>query len=271
MRTQINSPAFSRALVLLFVILAFTSVTRSSAGAQKLPSRDGADAPPQPRSGILVVDIEKKGKANRGPLGIRKAFIAAGAARVSVIHYSQLTPLFLKKHRPQAVVLSGQGTPWWEYDAADVARISKVLREIRIPVLGICGGHQLLGIAYGGKVAPIRRLRPGTGYDGCVRERGWLPVRFERQDALFRNVPAKPQFWFNHCEEMKVVPKGFVRIATDARNAPQAIRHRSKPVYGVQFHPEVAGADGFGKKLIVNFITLAGTGNGKTANATKPK
>ena len=207
---------------------------------------------------MLIIDTERKGKANKGVALIEQSLRKAGARSTLVVHSWQLNRQLLDKHNPGALVLTGQGTPWWEYDQKEVAREAAVLRQADLPMLGICGGHQLLGIAFGGKVAPIHKEGNGKGYEGCTRERGWLTVNIKRGDPLLGGN-AKKRVWLNHCEEVKSLPANFVRIATDDRSSNQAMRHKSKLIYGVQFHPEVVNSsNGFGKNVLQNFLAIAG-------------
>ena len=124
-------------------------------------------------------------------------------------------------------------------------------------MLGICGGHQLLAIAFGGKVGLIRRLRPGRGYIGCEREHGWLPVKITTSDALFAGSRTAT-VWLNHCDEVKVLPEGFVQEVTDARASNQATKLRNRPIYGVQFHPEISDTKHpYGTQFLHRFLVLA--------------
>jgi len=133
----------------------------------------------------LVINTELPGKANGDPLRIYRALHNAGARQTRIIVWTDLTDNFLKSYKPSAIVLSGQGTPWSDYNQKDLTRLCGVLRRTQCLILGICGGHQLLAIAFGGKVSLIHRLRPGPGYEGCVREHGWLPVKIIAPDSIF--------------------------------------------------------------------------------------
>lgn len=208
-------------------------------------------------SHILVVNTELPGKANGDPLRIDRALHNAGARQTRIIRWSILTDNFLKSYKPSAIVLSGQGTPWNDYNQIDLARLCGVLRRTQCPILGICGGHQLLTIAFGGEVGLIHRLHPGPDYEGCVREHGWLPVKIITSDSIFEgSTPVT--VWFNHCDEVKMLPKGFIQTVSDGRSANQAIKHRTRPIFGVQFHPENSNAQHpYGEQLLRKFLALA--------------
>ena len=208
---------------------------------------------------ILVVNTELPGKANGDPIRIDRALHAVGAHQTKIVSWSALTDNFLKSYHPSAIVLSGQSTPWTDYDQIKLTRLCGVLRRTQCPVLGICGGHQLLAIAFGGRVGLIHRLRPGPGYTGCVRERGWLPVKIIKPSTIFTGSRTAT-VWFNHCDEVKVLPKDFEREISDGRTANHAIKHRTRLIYGVQFHPEISSATHpYGAQLLHQFLALADT------------
>jgi GMP synthase (glutamine-hydrolysing) len=81
----------------------------------------------------------------------------------------------------------------------------KTIRGINLPLLGICGGHQLLALSYGGQVAPIKIIDSTLpGYTGCWRERGYLSIRnLKQNDPIFEGLKNEITVFENHCEEVK--------------------------------------------------------------------
>lgn len=208
-------------------------------------------------SRILVINTELPGKANGDPLRIYRALHNAGARQTRIIVWTDLTDNFLKSYKPSAIVLSGQGTPWSDYNQKDLTRLCGVLRRTQCLILGICGGHQLLAIAFGGKVSLIHRLRPGPGYEGCAREQGWLPVKIIAPDSIFAGS-TQAIVWLNHCDEVKILPEHFEQEVSDGSAANQAIKHKTRPIFGVQFHPEISNAQHpYGEQLLHRFLALA--------------
>jgi hypothetical protein len=116
---------------------------------------------------------------------------------------------------------------------------------------------------------PMRKLcrfehwprRPCTDpkYDlsGHFVAEGFLPVRRVRRDSLFVGLPKTMIMRCSHYCEVKKLPPGFVLLATSDHCRIEAMRHRTKPLYGTQFHPE-AYAEPFlhGKKLLGNFAAI---------------
>jgi anthranilate synthase/aminodeoxychorismate synthase-like glutamine amidotransferase len=150
--------------------------------------------------------------------------------------------------KPAAAVLSpGPCTP---SDAGILVPLVKALAG-KIPILGVCLGHQAIGQAFGGKVVRAQRLMHGKTC-GVVHE----------QDALFEGIPSPLTGMRYHSlvVEPESLPKELQITAWSAdrpKNAEiMAMRHRKHPIYGVQFHPESIGTE-HGKRLLQNFLVLA--------------
>ena len=90
---------------------------------------------------ILVVNTELPGKANGGLVRIDQALHNAGALHTRIVTWPILTDNFLKSYRPSAIILSGQGTPWTDYNQTDLANLRGVLRRTECLMLGTCGEH----------------------------------------------------------------------------------------------------------------------------------
>jgi anthranilate synthase component II len=118
-----------------------------------------------------------------------------------------------------------------------------------IPILGVCLGHQAIGEAYGGRV--VRAGRVMHGKTSLVRH---------DESRLFAGIPNPMQVMRYHSLviEPHTVPANLVVLAraTDDDTEIHAVRHRTHPVWGVQFHPEsIMTPDG--KTLLRNFLELA--------------
>ncbi len=150
---------------------------------------------------------------------------------------------------PTAIVLSpGPGTP------AEAGITVPVIRRYgaSVPILGVCLGHQAIGEAYGGRVirAPRGVMHGKTSqvlHDGTALFHGLpSPLRVMRYHSLVVEHDTLPA-----CLEVTA------RAADDATEI-HALRHRTHPVWGVQFHPEsILTQDG--KQMLANFLGLART------------
>ena len=119
-----------------------------------------------------------------------------------------------------------------------------------IPTLGVCLGHQAIGEAYGGKVVRAGRVMHGkcsnVEHDGTGLFEGLpSPLPVMRYHSLIVERESLPH-------ELEVVA-----VAADDPNEIHAVRHRTHPVWGVQFHPESILTTG-GKTMLSNFLAMAG-------------
>lgn len=201
--------------------------------------------------GILIVNTERGGTQNRGLAKIHSAIRMAGATQVRSVHFLEVTATSLAKEKPSALILSGQATRWTEYPRQETAAFFEALRRYPGPILGICGGHQALALAFDGDVD---LLDPSGKY-----ETGFLPVDLSGwREPLWEGLPKRVNFYFNHREHVQRRPEKFQRLAAGGRGANVAMRLSGHPVYGIQFHPEVDQAPGGpGQTVIKNFLKLA--------------
>lgn len=142
--------------------------------------------------------------------------------------------------RPAGLILSGGPASVVEKGAPSVPC---ALFNLGIPILGICYGMQLMTHLLGGRVAR-----------GDIREYGRAEMRVCHDDALFTGVPEHSDVWMSHGDSVLNLPKGFKRVATSPDCPAIAIRHRSRPLFGLQFHPEVHHTK-YGRTILKNFAT----------------
>ena len=148
---------------------------------------------------------------------------------------------------PRAIVLGpGPGTP------SDAGITIPVIKRFgaSVPILGVCLGHQAIGEAYGGTV--IRAPR-GVMHGKTSRV-------LHDATGLFEGIPSPVEVMRYHS---LVVQHGdfpaaleITATAIDDAQEVHALRHRTHPVVGVQFHPESIGTDE-GKRMLQNFLTMA--------------
>ena len=163
-----------------------------------------------------------------------------------------LTPEEVLGLRPDAIVISpGPCTPKEAGISIPLVRAAAG----RIPLLGVCLGHQAIGEAFGGQVVRADRLMHGK--TTLVAHTG---------HPLFRGIPSPVEVMRYH--SLVVSPDNFpaqleaIAWSSDRPDGQEimALSHRTLPVYGVQFHPESV-ATLQGKRLLSNFLALAGITN----------
>ncbi len=165
-----------------------------------------------------------------------------------VVRNDERTVAELVEMSPERVVVSpGPCTP---SEAGVSVEAFRGLGGKGIPMLGVCLGHQSLGEAFGGRT--VRASRIMHGKTGPVRHRG---------DVLFEGVPSPFEAARYHSlvTDASALPDVLEPIAWSAADADegevQAMRHRSLPLWGVQFHPESLFSE-HGKGLLANFLRL---------------
>jgi GMP synthase (glutamine-hydrolysing) len=162
----------------------------------------------------------------------------------------------IKSLKPSHIILSGQSHPWNQYSTASLAGVFDVIKKAAQPILGVCGGHQQMALAFGAPVDLMARLEPGEGYAGAKRERGYFPVDTNRQ-GIFKDLPGRITVWHSHFDEVKQLPRDFRVTAWNDNSPIQAMQHTSRPLFGVQFHPEFFDDEhADGRRIIEKFLSI---------------
>jgi len=147
----------------------------------------------------------------------------------------------VREWRPSGIILSGGPSSVLDPRGPD---LDPGIVHLGVPVLGICYGLQLLAHRLGGLVE-----------QADDREYGRALLKVERDDPLFANLDGGAEFvvWMSHGDRVLRLPEGFETLATSQSSPFAAVRHRSRPIWGVQFHPEVAHTQG-GEQMLANFV-----------------
>lgn len=162
----------------------------------------------------------------------------------------------IKSLRPSHIILSGQSHPWDRYSPESLTGVFEVIKKAPQPMLGVCGGHQQIALAFGAPIDLMGRLEPGEGYEGAKRERGYFPVETSGT-GIFKNLSKEITVWHSHFDEVKKLPKGFRRTASNETCEIQAMEHAERPLFGVQFHPELFDeVHPDGRKVLDNFLQM---------------
>ena len=117
------------------------------------------------------------------------------------------------------------------------------LRTVGVPVLGICYGHQLIAALLGGEVV-----------SGQTPEYGMTTVRCETGAELFEGLDADQRVWMSHGDHVEKVPCGFCVTASSDRVPVAAYESMDRPIFGVQFHPEVTHTE-HGLAMLERFLS----------------
>ncbi len=168
------------------------------------------------------------------------------ARRVREAHvYCEIHPprplAWIRAFAPQGIILSGG--PSSVYDDG-VPTVEAGVLELDVPVLAICYGMQLAARLMGGTVVP-----------GTAREYGRAEIEVLGADPLLTGfaVGERTTVWMSHGDRVEVPPADWTVLASSGNTPVAAFAHRRRPVWGVQFHPEVAHTPR-GAELIANFL-----------------
>jgi anthranilate synthase/aminodeoxychorismate synthase-like glutamine amidotransferase len=142
----------------------------------------------------------------------------------------------LERLRPSALVISpGPGRP--------PERVVALVRETRVPTLGVCLGHQAIVEAFGGTIGVARELVHGKA---CTVRHDGL--------GLFAGLPDELEAGRYHSLAAETIPDALEVSATADDGEVMAVRHRELPIDGVQFHPESVLTP-LGRELAQNFLS----------------
>jgi GMP synthase (glutamine-hydrolysing) len=157
-----------------------------------------------------------------------------------------------EQHPPKGIILSGGPKSVYDEDAP-VLNLSYF--DFDVPVLGICYGLQSLAHA----------ISPDSVEKAEKREFGRAELFIDNHSGLFRGIDDGTIVWMSHGDHIKNLPEPYEVIAHTANAPVAAVKHRDKPIYGVQFHPEVVHTDE-GKTILGNFVkTIANCSGDWTA------
>lgn len=161
---------------------------------------------------------------------------------VEVVRNDEVTVDQVMTLNPQQIVISpGPGRP------EEAGMIVDLVRRVGsdIPLLGVCLGHQAIGVAYGGQVVPAARLMHGKA--DRMHHRGGGIFRGVSQDFLAGRY---------HSLAITVKDDGPLEITASSDDGTiMAVSHRNYPVHGIQFHPEsILTPDGM--QILKNFVGL---------------
>ena len=172
-------------------------------------------------------------------------FLGELGAAVDVRRNDQVSVAEVMALHPQGIILSpGPCDP----DRAGICLDLIEAAAGKLPILGVCLGHQAIGQAFGGKV--IRGPVPMHGKLTAVQHRG---------EGIFQDLPTPFMATRYHSlvVERGSLPDCFTVTAETENGLIMGLAHRNLPIHGVQFHPESIASE-HGHRLLGNFLRLAG-------------
>ncbi len=169
-------------------------------------------------------------------------YLGEMGADIAVYRNDKITLSKIKRLRPKKIVISpGPCTP------KEAGISNEVIREFsgKVPVLGVCLGHQCLGYTFGGKVIVARRIMHGK-----------TSLIYHNHKTIFTQLenPFLATRYHSLLVEKKSLPSVLEVIAWTKEGEIMGLKHKYHPTWGVQFHPESILTEE-GKKLLRNFLS----------------
>src|SRR3989304_1335070 len=144
-----------------------------------------------------------------------------------------------EKLNVKGMVLSGGPSSVYEPNAP---RLDPRILEMNLPILGLCYGHQIVAQISQGKVEPA-----------CCKEYGTAQIKVDKAVGVLKGLRETEKVWMSHGDTVSAMPPEFEVLAHTDHCPVAAFRHKIKPIYGLQWHPEVIHTEN-GMQMLRNFI-----------------
>jgi GMP synthase (glutamine-hydrolysing) len=144
-----------------------------------------------------------------------------------------------EKFNVKGLILSGGPSSVYEPNAP---KLNPRILEVNLPILGLCYGHQLLAQLTNGKVQPA-----------ACKEYGIAQVAIDKPVGVLEGMDKEERVWMSHGDTVFALPSDFEALAHTENCPVAAFRHKQKPIYGLQWHPEVIHT-ARGAAMLHNFI-----------------
>lgn len=151
----------------------------------------------------------------------------------------------LEKKHIKGIILSGGGPNLdKKINVKQIRADLMSLAENKVPILGICEGHQIIGAEFGGAVKTLK------SYLINKKEK----IKILKRSKIFKGLPKEIYAFEYHGRYVSQIPKEFDLAAESKEIKNEAFFHKTRPIFSVQFHPERSGEHG--EKIINNFLTI---------------
>jgi GMP synthase (glutamine-hydrolysing) len=144
-----------------------------------------------------------------------------------------------KKLTVKGMILSGGPSSVYQENAP---RLDPGILEMGLPILGLCYGHQIVAQLSNGKVD-----------SACCKEYGTAQVKVDKAVGVLKGLGSEEKVWMSHGDTVSGMPSEFEVLAHTDNCPVAAFRHKKKPIYGLQWHPEVVHTEK-GALMLRNFI-----------------
>ena len=230
---------------------------------------------------LFVLFQERESYYADGPSGRVKARLEeASGERCLIVPYQEFDLAVVNELRPRAIAMSGFGGHFQDRKIQWFFGVNEVLHRAEVPMLCFCGSHQLMGYCFNGDIHKakvlrdnsMRKIKPTQELPrrACANPKydlssyfvadGFFPIRQVKADPLWAGLPKVMTLRCSHYCEVRKLPRDFELLAAGGHCRIEAMRHRTRPLYGTQFHPEAYEAPFFhGRTLLRNFARIVDT------------
>ncbi|SDG53178.1 anthranilate synthase component 2 [Thermoanaerobacter thermohydrosulfuricus] len=170
-------------------------------------------------------------------------YVGEMSKEIFVIRNDEVSVKDIEKLNPEKIILSpGPGRP---ENAGICVDVIKILED-KIPILGICLGHQAIGYAYGAKIVKADKIMHGK-----------TSLVFHKGEEIFKDIknPIEAMRYHSLVIDRQTLPRDLEITAYTEEGVIMGVRHKMYPVYGLQFHPESILTEQ-GKEILRNFLEV---------------
>src|SRR5512139_2852526 len=144
-----------------------------------------------------------------------------------------------QKLNVRGMILSGGPSSVYEPNAP---RLNPKILDMNLPILGLCYGHQL-----------VAQINLGKVESACCKEYGTASIKIDKPVGVLKGLGKSEKVWMSHGDTVSAMPPEFEVLAHTENCPVAAFRHKEKPIYGLQWHPEVIHTKN-GTLMIRNFV-----------------
>lgn len=123
----------------------------------------------------------------------------------------------------------------------NIGNCEEIIQKAEVPILGICLGHQIIANVFGGETK-----------SADIESYAQIEIQIKKSTELFDELPEIIKVWASHKDEVVKLPENFIILANSDKCSIEAMKHENKPIYGIQFHPEVQHTPE-GGEIFINF------------------
>lgn len=144
----------------------------------------------------------------------------------------------IKDLNPEGIILGGGPS------IENIGNCKEIIQQMDVPILGICLGHQIIAEVFNGETKSAE-----------IESYAQIEINIIEESELFKDMGDSVKVWASHKDEVVKLPENFKILANSDKCSIEAMKHNEKPIYGIQFHPEVQHTP-HGGEIFENFYRI---------------